>query len=205
MSGLLLVGGGGHCTSCIDVIEADARYAIRGIVDGQPVEGGDLLGYPHLGDDERLASLLEDERNALVTVGQIRSAETRIRVYSLLKSLGAVLPDIVSPHAYVSRHAGLGEGTMVFHGAIVNAGASVGRNCIVNSQALIEHDAAVGDHCHISTGARVNGGCHVGNGTFIGSGSVVYNAVRIGTGCVIAAGTVVRSDVPDGTLMRGDR
>ncbi|MGO7134354.1 acetyltransferase [Rhizobium leguminosarum] len=205
MSGLLLVGGGGHCRSCIDVIEADARYAIRGVVDRQPAAVADLLGYPLLGDDAMLASLLERERNALVTVGQIKSAKARIRLYSLLKSIDAILPSIVSPYAYVSKHAGLGEGTILFHGAIVNARAFAGRNCIVNSRALVEHDAVVGDHCHVSTGAIVNGSCHIGNGTFVGSGAVVHNGVKIGSGCVIAAGAVVKNDVPDGTLMRGDR
>ncbi|MGG7576434.1 acetyltransferase [Rhizobium sp. Nf11,1] len=205
MSGLLLVGGGGHCRSCIDVIEADARYTIRGVVDRQPAAVADLLGYPLLGDDAMLASLLELERNALVTVGQIKSAEARIRLYSLLKSIDAVLPTIVSPHAYVSKHAGLGEGTILFHGAIVNARAFIARNCIVNSRALVEHDAVVGDHSHISTGAIVNGSCHIGNGTFVGSGAVVHNGVKIGSGCVIAAGAVVKNDVPDGMLMRGDQ
>jgi sugar O-acyltransferase (sialic acid O-acetyltransferase NeuD family) len=149
--------------------------------------------------------LLHGGGDALVTVGQIRSSEARKRLYALLKSLGATLPGIVSPHAHLSRHAGIGEGTVVFHGAIVNAGAFVGHNGIVNSRALVEHDSIVGDHCHISTGAIVNGGCTIGEGTFIGSGAIVHNGVNIGSGCVIAAGTVVKSDVPDGTLLRGDR
>jgi len=205
VNGLLLVGGGGHCGSCIDVIEADARYRIRGIVDQNPPAAADMLGYPFLGDDSFLPALLQGGGNALVTVGQIRSAEPRKRLYALLKSLGATLPGIVSSHAHLSRHAGIGEGTVVFHGAIVNAGAIVGHNGIVNSRALVEHDSIVGDHCHISTGAIVNGGCTIGEGTFIGSGAIVHNGVNIGSGCVIAAGTVVKSDVPDGTLLRGDR
>ena len=205
MNGLLLVGGGGHCRSCIDVIEADGRHAIRGIVDRRPAAMSDLLGYRYLGDDGMLAALLKDGCDALVTIGQIKSADVRIRIYTLLKSLGATLPAIASPHAHISRHAGLEEGTVVFHGAIVNAGASVGRNCIVNSRALIEHDVTVGDHCHISTGALVNGGCHIGGSTFVGSGAVIHNSVRIGSGCIIAAGAVVKNDVSDGTVMRVER
>jgi len=30
---LILIGGGGHCTACIDVIEQEGRFAIAGIVD----------------------------------------------------------------------------------------------------------------------------------------------------------------------------
>ena len=205
MNGLILVGGGGHCRSCSDVVEAEGKHTIRGIVDRAPAAKADLLGYPYLGDDSDLPALLENGGSALVTVGQIKSAEARKRLYALLRSFGATLPGVVSPHAHVSRHSTIGEGTVIFHGAIVNARAFVGVNCIINSRALVEHDCIVGDHCHISTGAIVNGGANVGEGTFIGSGATVFNGVNIGSGCVIAAGTVVKSDVPDGTLLRGDQ
>ena len=68
------------------------------------------------------------------------------------------------PHAHVSRHATLGAGTIVMHGAVVNAGAVVGRNCIINSQSLVEHDAVIGDHCHIATAAAINSGVRIGAG-----------------------------------------
>ena len=30
---IILIGGGGHCKSCIDVIEAEGKYTIAGIPD----------------------------------------------------------------------------------------------------------------------------------------------------------------------------
>ncbi|MBI4309254.1 MAG: acetyltransferase, partial [Candidatus Omnitrophica bacterium] len=30
---LILIGGGGHCKSCIDVIESENKFKIAGIVD----------------------------------------------------------------------------------------------------------------------------------------------------------------------------
>ena len=199
---LLLVGGGGHCRSSIDVIEEEGRFRVAGIVD-RARSGPPVLGYPVLGDDEDLARLLASCADALVTVGQIKSPDARRRLYVLLKDSGARLPAIVSPHAHVSRHAELGEGTIAMHGAVVNASASVGANCIVNSLALIEHDAKVGEHCHIATGARVNGDVVIGAGTFVGSGAVIREGVRIGSGVIIGAGSLVLADVADGAAIRG--
>jgi UDP-3-O-[3-hydroxymyristoyl] glucosamine N-acyltransferase len=51
-----------------------------------------------------------------------------------LKSLNLNLPIIKSPISYVSKHSVIGEGTIIMHGAIVNAGAKVGVNCILNTQ-----------------------------------------------------------------------
>jgi sugar O-acyltransferase (sialic acid O-acetyltransferase NeuD family) len=205
MSDLLLIGGGGHCRSCIDVIEAEGRYRIRGIV--QPLPGGidEIFVYPVLGSDEDLPFLLQETPQALVTVGQIRSPEIRIRLYELIKQSGGKMPRIISTFAYCSKYAKMNEGTIVMHGAIVNAGASIGTNCIINSQALIEHDVVVADHCHVSTGARVNGSVTIGKGSFIGSGAILKEGIEIGENVIISSGQVVMNDVPSGLVIKHDQ
>jgi len=196
MTPLLLVGAGGHTRACIDVIEQTGRYAISGVVRHIEEVGQEVLGYRVLGSDADLAALKAANPNALITVGQIKSPDLRIRLFELLTSLGFNLPSIVSPNAHVSRHATLGQGSIVMHGAIVNAGAHVGQNCIINSQALIEHDAVIGDHCHISTGARVNGGIKIGAGSFIGSGSILREGIQLGERCLVGMGLAVRRSHP---------
>ncbi len=196
---ILLVGAGGHARACIDVIEQEGLFPIAGLV-GLPQETGtQVLGYPILGSDADLPALLERHRCTLVATGQIKTPERRMQLFDMLESHGCTLPQIVSPHAYVSQHATVGAGTIVMHGAVVNAGAVVGRNCIINSQALIEHDVIIEDHCHISTSAAINGGVHVGLGTFIGSNSIVRQSLRIGEYCLIGMGERILADCEAGT------
>ena len=199
---VLLIGGGGHCRSVIDIIESSTHFQVAGIV--QPTSDGlaSILGYPVRGDDDALPDLLGQTPCALVTVGQLTSASLRKHLYRKLLDLRAKIPVVVSPHAHVSRHAQLGLGTVVLHGALVNAAALVGENCIINSMALIEHDARIGPHCHISTGARLNGSVVVGADCFIGSGAIVHQGVTIGEGCIIGAGCVISRDVAAHTTMR---
>lgn len=194
---IILVGGGGHCRSCIDVIEASGAYEIAGVVDRAELQEG-VLGYRWLGKDTDLPALIAAHRHALVSIGQIGSAALRTRLFSELMSLGAAFPTIVSPNAAVSRHAEIGAGSIVMHGAIVNAGARIGRNVIINSRALVEHDAVIGDHSHISTAAVVNGGTSVGDGSFIGSGAVLMHGLSIGAGSVVGMGLSVRKSHPEG-------
>ncbi len=195
---ILLVGAGGHAGSCIDVIEQDGRYRIAGLVGTRSEVGDELFGYRVLGSDDDLPSLIASCQRALVTVGQIKSAEPRIALFERLQALHCELPTIVSPRAQVSRHAVIGAGTIVMHGAVVNAGARVGRNCIVNTLALIEHDVVIGDHCHIATAAVLNGGVQVGTGTFVGSNVSVKQGVWIGNHCVIGMGLTVRKSWDSG-------
>ena len=47
MNSLILIGGGGHCASCIDVVEQEAKYRIAGIVEKDEIKSEKLLGYSY--------------------------------------------------------------------------------------------------------------------------------------------------------------
>jgi len=190
MEKILLIGGGGHAKSVIDVIEQEGKFEIAGIIEKFAGESKPILGYELIGTDDDLPALRKHYKYAIVTVGQIESAKLRIKLYTRLKELGFTLPAIISPLAYVSKHATLGEGTVVMHHALINAQAKVGNNCIINSKALIEHDAVVEDHCHISTGAILNGGVSLKAESFVGSGVVSKQGAQL---CgFIKAGSVAK-------------
>ena len=192
---IVLIGAGGHCRSCMDVIEQEGRWDIAGLV-GQKAEiGSSVLGYPVIASDAELTDLVKDYPYALITVGHIHTPNLRAQLFHDARSLGFTLPVVVSPRAHVSRHASIGDGTVVFHGAVVNAGARIGMNCIVNSQALVEHDVAVGDHCHISTGAILNGDVRVGTCSFVGSASVVKQGLTLGEHSFLGMGIALKRDL----------
>ena len=104
---------------------------------------------------------------AFVTVGQIKNSEIRYNLFKKLKKRGFKIPKIISPYAYVSKHAHIGEGSIVMHNVVINAGAKIGKNCIINTSSLIEHDVIIGDHTHISTKAVINGGTKIGSKVFL--------------------------------------
>lgn len=189
---IILIGGGGHCKSVIDVIEQQGKYEIIGIIDIPEKMNQEVLGYRIIGQDNDLPELVKKYNNFHITIGQLRNPEPRIKLYNELKKLKANLPVIVSPLAYVSRYATIDEGTTIMHYAIVNAGAKIGANCIINTRALIEHDAFIGNHCHISTGAIVNGGVKVGENSFYGSGAVSKEYISIPQNSFIKANSIVK-------------
>jgi sugar O-acyltransferase (sialic acid O-acetyltransferase NeuD family) len=199
---IILIGGGGHCKSCIDVIETEKKFRIAGIVDTIEKLNSRVLDYAVIGTDEDLPSLISSCRFFLVSIGHIKDAVKRIERFDLVRRLGGEFPIISSPKAHVSRHASIGAGTIVMHGALVNAGASVGQNCIINSGAVIEHDVVVGDHCHISTGAIINGGAKIGEGTFLGSRSTARESIEIGAYSIIGAGATLMGSVNPRTIVK---
>lgn len=199
---LILVGGGGHCKSVIDVAES-AGYTIKGILDLPEKIGEKILGYPIIGTDEDISNFVH-EGLFLVTVGQIKDASLRINLHQKIVNAGGKLATVIASTAHVSKYAKIGEGTVVMHQAMINADAVIGKSCIINTFANIEHDVVIEDYCHISTGAMINGNCKIGRGTFFGSQSVMVNGLEIVEECVIGAGSTVRKDLKQKGIYSGN-
>ena len=192
MKKIILIGGGAHCRSVIDVIEHESKFKIIGIVDKPELKGNKVLGYSIIGSDLDLKNLAKKYKNAFVTAGQIKSPKLRIKLFNLAVKAGFVMPSIISPNAYVSKHSKIGSGTVVMNSAIVNSNTVVGENCIINSKALIEHDCVISNHCHISTNAIINGGVKIASKCFVGSNSTTKENVKIKENTFIKAGSLVK-------------
>lgn len=199
---LLLIGGGGHCVSTIDVIEQVGEYEIVGIVDTTDKMGTKLMGYSYIGTDADLKSLVQKYKNAFVTVGQLRTNTVRKSLIQKLLEYDAHVPTLVSPRAYVSSSATLGRGCLVMHDAMVNAKASVGDFCILNSKSLVEHDCVIGNYTHIATGAILNGTVHVGSDSFVGSHATIIQSIKLGNNVVIGAGVTLKKNISENSVVK---
>lgn len=202
MNNLILLGGGGHCKSVIEVAES-AGYNILGVLDRPEEVGNHVLNYKVIGTDEDIPKYV-DKAEFVITVGFIKNPTIRIKLYNMVKEVGGRLATIIASTARVSKYATIGEGPVIMHQAVVNAGAKIGANCIINTFANIEHDAQIGDQCHISTGTMVNGDCKVGDRCFIGSQSVLANGITIGDDIIIGAGSVVRKSIDQKGIYSGN-
>lgn len=199
---LILIGGGGHCKSCIEVIESTDKWEIKGVLDKNIGVGELVLNYPVIGNDSKIDEL-KDDHYFLITVGQLKSAVIRERIFDSLKSKNAKLATVISSKAIVSKHSCIGTGTIIHHTCTINAHASIGENNIINTGANIEHDVTIGDNNHISTHAVLNGNVVIGDACFIGSGAIVTNGITINSQVVVGAGSVVIKNIEEAGTYAG--
>ena len=202
MKPLILVGGGGHCKSVIEAAES-VGYQILGVLDMPQEVGKEILSTKVIGTDDDIPAYV-GKAEFVITVGFIKNPTTRIKLYNKVKEVGGKLATIIASTAHVSKYAEIGEGTVVMHQVLVNAGAKVGNNVILNTFTNIEHNAVIGDQCHISTGTMVNGDCKVGNNCFIGSQSVLANGITIGDDIIVGAGSLVRKSITEKGIYSGN-
>src|SRR5687768_3546413 len=98
---IILVGGGGHCRSVIDVIEEGNSYEIAGIVDIPEKVGSLVSNYRIFATDEDFPDLASRYKNFCITIGHLKSNKARRIAFETLKKLGVNFPVVKSPNAYV--------------------------------------------------------------------------------------------------------
>ncbi|MBN2396162.1 MAG: acetyltransferase [Candidatus Atribacteria bacterium] len=200
---IILIGGGGHCKACIDVIETENKFQIIGIIDVPEKLGQVILGYKIIGNDDNIPDFAKQGYNFLITIGHLGNPNQRIKLYDIVKENGGLLPVIISPIAHVSKHSSILQGTIIMHHALINADAKISENCIINNKALIEHDVIIEDNTHISTGALINGNCRIGKNCLVGSGVVVKQLINICQNTIVGAGAVVVCDIVNSGIYTG--
>lgn len=192
MSGLWIIGAGGHAKVAIAAAEAAGEF-IAGVVDSNPALAGQrLLGHSILGAHDWSAH----ERVHLA----IGDNKTRAR---LATEMPVEWISIEHPAAWSHASAQRGEGVLVCAAAVIQPDARIGRHVILNTGSIVEHDCILGDFSFLGPRACLTGGVTLGTGCFVGAGATVCPGVRLGNHAIVGAGAVVTKDVPDGVTVVG--
>ncbi len=197
---LVVLGGGGHAKVAIETLRDADLCDLVGFLDRESA-GEQVLGLPRLGDDVEMATLRA--RGVTHVFPAVGSNAVRVKLAMAAKAHGLVLANAVSPFAYVSKTASLGEGVLVVVGAAVNADASIGDCAIVNTNASVDHDGRIGAGAHVAPRSALAGGVTVGEQVLVGIGSTVLPRVTIGANAIVGAGSCVVSDIPPGAKAYG--
>ncbi len=192
---VLVIGAGGHGKVVVSTLQA-AGIPVDAVYDDNPqVWGTTLLGVPVRGP-------IEAVQQSVGATGVLGIGSNFVREH-LSKALPLKWLTVIHPRSFVHPSAVVGEGTLVFAGAVIQPDARIGAHAIINTGALVDHDCTLEDYVHLGPGGRLAGGVRVGAGTALGTGSVVIPGVEIGRGAVVGAGTTVIADLPDNVVAVG--
>ncbi|WP_317194217.1 acetyltransferase [Penaeicola halotolerans] len=191
---MYIYGASGHAKVIIDILFTQ-NEGIRGIFDKNP-EIKDILGLPVLGP-------LEDDFDFdAPTIIAIGSNIIRKNIAEKLASR-TEFGNAVHHSAIISDMVSIEEGTVVMHGAILQANTFIGAHVIINTAASVDHDCDIENFAHIAPHSTLCGGVSIGEGTLVGAGATIIPGVKVGNWCTIGAGAVITKDVPDGATVVG--
>ncbi len=201
----ILLGASGSTKSIIDILSTQ-NDTITGILDDDSsLHGNMFYGHKVLGSIDKIFEI--DNKfcfdEAVVCIGSRKDTTNRRLLFERLKAHTIVVGQAISPSAYLSPTAVLGEGCIIMPNVIINSGAILSDNVFVHSGATIEHDCRISSHTFLSPGVVLSGYVQIGEGTFIGAGAVVNTDIGIGKNVTVGSGSVVIRNVPDNVVIYG--
>ena len=192
MDKVIIQGGGEHARVVLDCLLAQGADVL-GLFD--PKYTGTLFGVPQRGGYD---PQFVPEARAVVAIGDnvVRKKVAGITTHAFTNA--------IHPSATISRFAAYGVGSMILHGAIVQAQTRLGDHVIINTGAQVDHDCVIGNFVHLAPKVVLCGTVQVGEGAFIGASATVIPGKKIGAWVVVGAGAVVIDDVPDRAVVVGN-
>ena len=195
---ILIFGAGGHAKAVMEMVNAQEKYEISGVIDDNPaLTGTTVLGLPVIGTRDQLTELLDQGMSLAANgVGGIINIGLRIKIFELLAGQGFQFPVIQHPRASVELSAEIEEGVQVFANAYVGSSVILNKCCMINTGAIVSHDCVIGAYTHIAPGALLAGQVTVGEKTLVGMGVSTAIGITIGDGARIGNGAILLTDVP---------
>ena len=96
MKSIILLGNGGHCKSCIDVIENSDEFSVKGVISKNSHNQGTFMDYEILGNDDNITDFFNKDDYGLVAIGQIKSAKRRVLLFNILTKYNINLAIVLS-------------------------------------------------------------------------------------------------------------
>ena len=97
MNNLILVGGGGHCLSCIDIIEEINKFLVKGYID---IINKNIKKYFYLGIDVYFLYYSIIRFLIFISIGQIKNSKNRELLFNNLSKRGYKFATIISDRSY---------------------------------------------------------------------------------------------------------
>lgn len=195
-----IYGAGGQGVETLDILmQANAASGHRDI---QPVflvdspQTTEVAGHPVVGLDDAIPGSFVS-----IAVGE---PEIRHELHKKALQAGLELASIISPSAFVSPLATVGDGVIIAPFCSIQARARIGENVLVNTAAIVGHDAFVDSDTVLSFMVNLGGATQVGSRSYLGMGALVKERLSIGHSTIVGMGSVVCADVPDEVVCVGN-
>lgn len=190
MNRLVLIGASGHGKVCADIARKAGYEKILFLDDNRELSF--CAGYPVVGPIEEFRKYFSVSTSFFVAIG---NPSIRQRVTEEVEREQGQIAVLIHPSAVVGDDVGIGNGTAIMAGAVLNSGTVIGKSVIINTASSVDHDCCIGDYVHVSVGARIAGTVNIGARTWVGAGAVVINNLNICSDCMIGAGATVVKDI----------
>ena len=195
MKNIVIIGAGGVGREVSLIIqqinELEQTWNLLGFIDDNTDNWGKVInGYSVIGGIDSLEFLSND------TYIVIAIANYKVKKNIVNKMNNKFkFATIVHPKVWIHDYMTVGEGTIIYEGAILTANIEIGNHVIISPKCGVGHDSIIKDYVSLLWNVNVSGNDLIEEGVMMGSGSTVIQGKKIGKGSIIGAGAVVVNDI----------
>ena len=195
MKNIVIIGAGGVGREVSLIIqqinELEPTWNLLGFIDDNTDNWGKIInGYSVIGGIDSLEFLSNDTYIVIA----IANYEVKKKIVNKVNNKFK-FATIVHPKVWIHDYMTVGQGTIIYEGAILTANIEIGNHVIISPKCGVGHDSIIKDYVSLLWNVNVSGNDLIEEGVMMGSGSTVIQGKKIGKGSIIGAGAVVVNDI----------
>ena len=195
MKNIVIIGAGGVGREVSLIIqqinELEQPWNLLGFIDDNTDNWGKVInGYSVIGGIDSL-EFLSNDTYIVIAIANYKVKKNIVnKINNKFK-----FATIVHPKVWIHDYMTVGEGTIIYEGAILTANIEIGNHVIISPKCGVGHDSIIKDYVSLLWNVNVSGNDLIEEGVMMGSGSTVIQGKKIGKGSIIGAGAVVVNDI----------
>lgn len=195
MKNIVIIGAGGVGREVSLIIqqinELEQTWNLLGFIDDNTDNWGKVInGYSVIGGIDSL-EFLSNDTYIVIAIANYKVKKNIVnKINNKFK-----FATIVHPKVWIHDYMTVGEGTIIYEGAILTANIQIGNHVIISPKCGVGHDSIIKDYVSLLWNVNVSGNDLIEEGVMMGSGSTVIQGKKIGKGSIIGAGAVVVNDI----------
>jgi sugar O-acyltransferase (sialic acid O-acetyltransferase NeuD family) len=203
MKNIIIIGAGGVGREVSLIIEKinklKATWNLIGFIDDNINSWNKIInGYQIIGGMDLLETLPLDTYVVIAIANYNLKKKIVNKINNKFK-----FATIIDPKVYIHDYMTIGEGTIIYEGAIITANIQVGNHVIISPKCGVGHDSIIKDYVSLLWNVNISGNDVIEEGVMMGSGSTIIQGKKIGKGSIIGAGAVVIDDIDSFTTAVG--
>jgi len=185
----------------LTINEVQKCWARIVILDDDPSRHGQqILGVEIAGP----FSVLEqaDPASAEVSNMVARTTGGRLSAFQKIQQYGLPFATLIDPSVDLLG-VDFGRDITVYRNTLFCANATVGEGTVIFAGAVVGHGCRLGQGCIVAPGAVINARVELGDGVYVGTNASIMPDLKVGPGSVVGANSAVIQNVPAGVTVMG--
>lgn len=203
MKRLVIVGAGGVGREVSLIVREINNFRetwdVLGFIDDDVSKWGNVIDNHRVIGGVDYLKTLDEATYVVIAIGNYKVKK------KIVESLSGRYPfaTIIHPRVLTHDFMTVGDGTIIYEGAILTIDIRIGSHVIISPKCGIGHDSIIKDYVTLLWNVNISGNDVIEEGVMMGTGSTIIQNLKIGREAMVGAGAVVVNHIPAGATVVG--